>query len=618
MKIKTINIPREDANYEIEDIGLSNIKMEKLQDIVILAGKNGSGKTRILDRIFNFVQTSPTQSTILNIYDEINTYISFIDQLKKNNENNKNQLGIKSYEGEIKKREKLIFFHNSLECENEIEDKNKIIRFVPQSLKLIDPNSQNRDQLFSRAKQVNESIGISNMSDNALFAIQLIQDKHFNATHQFYATNLLEKDTATNDYNNLNKIIYAFLGVNLDRDINGNATLFGFKIGDAKLSDGQKVLLQLCVAIYAQNAKLSDLIIMMDEPENHLHPSVIIETIDRIRECIPKGQIWIATHSIPILAHYGSKYIYFVENGHIQYAGNIPEKVLESLLGDEEEKYKLIDFISLPEQLAMTNFAHECLFAPKAISTGNTDPQTNQIRDALTQLLTERGKIKILDFGAGKGRLLSNMLENGDNLNKFDYIAYDKYDDDSDCCKDVIKSAYKDNYTERYFNKIYDILTPHEKGSFDVIVFCNVLHEIEPKEWIQIFEKGGELSQLLKEDGYLLLVEDMQLSFGEKAHSKGFILLDTPELKTLFKSKIEEFIISSIKNDRLKAHLIPKTSIIRIDSDSRKAALNEIRDKAKNKIKEIRENDKRDYKTGRSHALWSQLLANSILALEEL
>ena len=52
MKITGINIPE-----NFFDKGLDKINIDRLGDIVILAGKNGLGKTRLLDTIFYCVNT---------------------------------------------------------------------------------------------------------------------------------------------------------------------------------------------------------------------------------------------------------------------------------------------------------------------------------------------------------------------------------------------------------------------------------------------------------------------------------------------------------------------------------------------------------------------------------
>ena len=136
------------------------------------------------------------------------------------------------------------------------------------------------------------------------------------------------KEKAINDYKRLNSLINSFLKTQLQRNERGNATIFGFELGDAKLSDGQIILIQFCLAIYSQEHVLKDLILILDEPENHIHPSILLSTLDKIIECVPNGQIWIATHSIPLLAHFDTDCIWFVDEGKVRHAGKIPEKVL--------------------------------------------------------------------------------------------------------------------------------------------------------------------------------------------------------------------------------------------------------------------------------------------------
>jgi ABC-type multidrug transport system ATPase subunit len=156
----------------------------------------------------------------------------------------------------------------------------------------------------------------------------------------------------------------------------------------------------LCIAIYSQEVQLKDLILVMDEPENHLHPSVIIEVLEQIQKCVTKGQIWIATHSVPLLAHFDPSLLWYVENGKIAPAGKTPESVLHDLLGNDEEIARLQDFISLPAQFATSKYAFECLFEPKTLMTASSDRQSWQIREEL-KVLSADGKIKILDYGAG-------------------------------------------------------------------------------------------------------------------------------------------------------------------------------------------------------------------------
>ena len=109
-----------------------------------------------------------------------------------------------------------------------------------------------------------------------------------------------------------------------------------------------------------------------------------------------------------------------MEEGSISYAGRIPEKVLKGLLGNDDEIYKLSNFSSLPAQFAISQFAYECLFRPNAVAPDKNDPHTNQIKGIISESKINR-PIRILDYGAGKGRLASNFYESKDfrkeNLN---------------------------------------------------------------------------------------------------------------------------------------------------------------------------------------------------------
>jgi hypothetical protein len=147
---------------------------------------------------------------------------------------------------------------------------------------------------------------------------------------------------------------------------------------------------------------------------------------------------------------------------------------------------------------------------------------------------------------------------------------------------------------------------------------CNVLHEIEPKDWLKLFQKDGLLTRLLSDNGILLLVEDHQIPFGEKAYQNGFLVLDTPQIKDLFKiTEIDnEFTFSDMKDGRLKAHKIPKKCLIRIDETSRLDAITSLSTLARERILEIREKEK-NYINGKLHGFWTQQFANAQLNLSE-
>ena len=635
MKITKVEIPKKTSL----DDGLETIKMDKLSKVVLIAGKNGSGKTRILNKIFDTFIKKPTKSRILKSIENTKDFNSRIQDSKeiiKQNENfiqNSVENSTEIFEKNIERHKKSIEALN-LELskyvnvqqwnliETDLENDNySFVRFVPKVLNLQDCNSYSKNQLISNANSIND-VGIDKLPNGAFAKIQFIQDRWFYSTHPYTEATEDERNKAINDYEKLQSIIEIFLNTKITRTINDEATLFDFPMGQSNLSDGQKILLQFCMAIYSQEKALKDLILVLDEPENHLHPSVIIETIERILSCVTDGQIWIATHSIPLLAHFDPSYLWYVENGKISYAGRIPEKVLESLLGDETEIAKLQDFISLPSQFATSRYAFECLLHPTSVMTNSNDSQSIQIRTDLLDL-SKNGKLRILDYGAGKGRLISNICEL-DEVNQskllevIDYIGFDEFNKDKTICEASISKAYG-CAEKRYYNDFTNLFSHYDKESFDVVIMCNVLHEIDPKNWLKLFQSNGIISNCLKENGILLLIEDQQIPVGEKAYQKGFLVLDTPQLKELFQvtEQDEGFKFNDKNNDgRLKSHQIPKNILTRINADSRLKAIQAMSMTAREKILEIRRLEQ-SYKNGKLHGFWTQQFANAQLNIAE-
>ncbi len=491
---------------------------------------------------------------------------------------------------------------------------------VPKSTTIVD-YKQNRPAEADRNFEEVKRLGIAGLENGTLIYLKKIQTRAFNVTHPNSNFSRTDISLAKNAYQSLNKLIQKFLGTSLDRNQDGDPILFGKEIPMANLSNGQIIILQLCVQIHSQGASLDNLVITIDEPENHLHPEASIDMISSIIDAAPNCQIWIATHSLPILSYFDDATLLFVEDGKVNYAGNTPESVLNNLIGGDERVQKLRDFTSLPSVYAMNRYAAECLKPPAVVGAQEKDDQTKQIQNHITEIqktIAPRS-LRLLDYGAGKGRLLESLTADTNDLaNTVDYVAFDEYLDDADTCKKVISAAYQDS-KERHFTKISDLTTKFSKKYFDVIVMCNVLHEIDPKDWLNMFGAHGSVTSLLSDNGVLLLVEDEEIPIGEKAYAKGFIVFDTTELRDLFKIEPDEELVYSDQrnNGRLKAHIIEQKWLKRVTADSRIDALKERQRRARKEIIELRKAGP-DYKNGRKHSFWVQQLANSDLALSEL
>jgi ABC-type cobalamin/Fe3+-siderophores transport system ATPase subunit/SAM-dependent methyltransferase len=635
MKIESVKI----TPTEAEQLGLNEMTLSRLGKIVLLAGKNGSGKTRIIDYITSLLyqKLKITNKDILEseitqfegyIQNAQRTIASYQDNLQAGEQNAQHseyqirtkKEEIKHHTNQINIRKDQLLAHSKIS----VVGQGNFVNYVPKVLNLKDSNDLTFNELENAANSVKES-GVNNLHQGALAAIQLLQTTWHNATHQDSKLDDNEKSKIIQQYEKLQGYIRKFMNTKLGRDPKGNTTIYGKPIGKANLSDGQKVFIQFCVALHAQEGDLADFVLFMDEPENHLHPAALIEVLEKLNEVVSNGQIWIATHSINILAHFSEGTVYYVEEGNATYAGNGPEKVLNGLLGDEEEIAKLSSFLDLPFAFSSAKFSYESLVDAPVVMTGSDDPQIKQIKDALSELRTSGNTIQLLDYGAGKGRLIATIQEkekpDSGNLEEWlDYVAFDIDRTNATECIRNISSAYREP-NKRYYNDEQKLIIDKGEKSFDVIVLTNVFHEISPDYWLEVL-RG--IKKLLKESGILLIIEDQRLPHGEKPNSYGFLVFDTQEFRKLFAVDMKEqgpnglYYFKEERNGRLKAHYIKGSLIDRVNNITRESALKELFDHSQKEISRIRSSGQVDFKAGKEHAFWITQLANAQLALNKL
>lgn len=605
---------------ELKDVGLQGIEMGRLGRFVALTGKNGAGKTRVLAKL-NTCITHRNQ--YYGQHDNLRQQIINLENAINNNPpDGPNQAGWKQ---QLEVQQNVLNF-----ATDRIFPANSpvlgVLRFVPKQLNLNDPRQHHKAQLQSLFDQA-KSPGIEGFEQRCFSYIQILQNRNWEATHQDSTLNPAEIQEAKDEYIRLVSLIELLLKTRLGRSKEADATLFEKPLAEANLSDGQKVLIQLTVALHAQNTTLDNTVFLLDEPENHLHPSALIEFLDALERVATNSQFWIATHSVPLLAHIAHKEpmsVWYVEDGKVSNAGSKPEKVLRGLLGNDEQIGNLNTFTSLPAQYAAINYAAECLIEPKVISSETGDPQIAQIGGLLN--FDVGSQISLLDYGAGKSRLLSGLVEiaaaQAKNLSDgVSYFAFDASESDCTYSLAAIESVYG-NGTERHFLNPEEFYSRKDDSSIDVVVMCNVLHEIPPNDWLTLFNDQSLIGRSLKDTGSLLVVEDQRIPTGEKAHKFGFLVLDTPQLRTLFSVKEDDiqaglFQTYDHRSDgRLKAHKLSKQLLVRLNGDTRRRAVDQLRVTAKSKISELRQATA-DYKNGQLHGFWTQQFANASLWLDE-
>ena len=287
MKIKNLHIKEFKG---LRDISINFEKNDEPLDLVVLAGSNGSGKTRILESILRYFQDHINYKQN-NIEAEI-----FYEEKEKNCISNVRDFFYRlesfSYcEANDPLREKHI------EIKNKLDILPKVI-YVPTEI-----NFQKMNVASTTLVQEYKFINIVNTN--------LIKDIPSYIATKMISAMLKNKNEKVGDvqkkvFNEINEI---FENLSIDvkvEDISQdgrNITIFTNSSGDEfdinELSSGEKQLFLRTLAIKMLNPENS--IILIDEPELSLHPKWQQRIVDVYRKIGKNNQILIATHSQHIL-----------------------------------------------------------------------------------------------------------------------------------------------------------------------------------------------------------------------------------------------------------------------------------------------------------------------------
>ena len=293
MKIKNLHIKEFKG---LRDISINFEKNGKPLDLVILAGSNGSGKTRILESIKECFENS---IAIINL--KISNELEMFFEEKE--EECKNKIGNEKYfykalnSFSFDDKQKNVMDTSYLAIKENLPILPKII-YVP-----IEINFQKMKTASTTLVQEYKFINIVDTN--------LIKDIPSYIATKMISAMLKNKNEKVGDvqkkvFNEINEI---FENLSIDvkvEDISQdgrNITLFTNSSGDEfdinELSSGEKQLFLRTLAIKMLNPENS--IILIDEPELSLHPKWQQRIVDVYRKIGKNNQIIIATHSPHIL-----------------------------------------------------------------------------------------------------------------------------------------------------------------------------------------------------------------------------------------------------------------------------------------------------------------------------
>lgn len=645
------------TTFNTLDLGISELPLSTVLDMrplrktVVLAGQNGAGKSRLLRLIPKLMQKQLDPTALTESESQLRQQKIYLEQCVNSEKvlkekavglsdgvikqkiideliRNKKQIGAHAVEI---KRLKLQIHATKIICTSDNKP-HPVITLVPKIAKLINPATKLDIEAGKLAEKMSNK-GCTDAEMTAPAYMRKVMQAALTARDKRRTLGQEAITTEENTEKDLKDMLQKLLGPEIEISLEDTWRLLigGFDLQEQKLSEGQQLLFQFGCVLHAQGGSLSDCIVLLDEPENHLHPAVLTQIVDKLKYLLTDGQLWIATHSVPLIAHLVADEpdcLWYAESGNFKRAGRSPERVLESLMGGPEGAKRLHDFTLRPAQYAALSFMAQCLQPPGVVGPGVKDPQTSQIA-AILWRHSEAGekKLRIIDFGAGKGRLLSTLSIGQDIASKWlEYYAYDSDKTNQADCQIEIDAIYKGDATNRYFTDLHTLAARIDRESVDVVVMCNVLHEIDPDHWISLFGASNILCNLLAPTGNILFVEDYGITVGERAHRFGFLLLDEPELCSLFGVKeadrtIDRFIRETTVNDeryrnRLVAHMVGKDCIARITSQSQLNAITGLHDRMAGELTTLLASDSSaSGESGRAYARHSQLMANAALWL---
>ncbi|MDF2451495.1 MAG: hypothetical protein K0S26_999 [Bacteroidota bacterium] len=657
--------------------GFKEFKMDRLSSVVALVGKNGSGKTRILNLIEQNV------AEILSTNRFLDTSIVEPPAILLNGINQLNP-----YKGYLLLEEELNLLKSKDKKSPNIETKKRINELTSDAdniLRKLNPNQMNHGQpgglkdrinriadglnlnvvkvqknYFKRIKydeirKLQEAISdpndemssfenlIENLTDNLeynefgsihksslKFLKKLPHQLAFDLMECLGDNTKLEKRVSHARYRSFKKIFEDFLGKELTWEIHstnkkvtdegvqsvqvGIWKINGRDFDYTEFSEGEKSLFAYALMFFLleinPSIRLKESIIVVDEPELHLHPDSEIDLINGMRKVVgEKGQLWIATHSLNILSHLNYDEIFMVKDSVISHpSSSIQKSALSELMKLEDRVVKLSTFLTSIADWTYMNFMTQCFVDPEIIEIAKKgDPQVDLFKRAVENCSNNKAKM-LLDFGAGKGRLFEQINSDKDFNAKVNYCALEPFQE----LHPHLKKLGVDN--------IYGDYKEIEENSFDFIVLCNVLHEIELKDWVKTLNK---LIIGLKEDGFLIIIEARSLSKGEKIGNVGYLILDLEELKDLFNLKKEPSSLNhkTSSNDIMCA-IIPRKDLKQISKSNVLKAMETLEKNTLDKVIALRDpkisNQINEVYFGRQSAFYSQLHINSKLAQLEL
>ena len=388
----------------------------------------------------------------------------------------------------------------------------------------------------------------------------------------------------------------------------------------SEFSPGERFIFYLCFFLfYMDTIKHGKLILLLDEPELHLHPQILIKIIRWLYHAKIVEELWVASHSLFLVPLFRFNEIVLFENSSIRPRDSrMYKQIYKDLVGLED--VGMFEMLKSMDNWEYYRFIAECFCLPTTVNKVNSkDEQFVKFVKKITEK-TSNIPLRVLDYGAGEFRIwecLQMAQENGElDVKKIAYEAYEPYP------RSETLRQIEEIYGKNAF-PFYKDIAEVPVQSYDAVVLMNVLHEIDILKWEQTFR---DIQRILTPDGILVFLEVQTLSLGEQPYGNtGYFILGPAEVEKLFRYPIQ---LAPELGIRAKSYCwaIPNHTLANVDSSSIRACLNELISGSKKTLNEeflkkvnlansgqvLSDADT----SARKYAFWSQQYINAVLALE--
>ncbi len=349
MRIKQLDIKK----YQV----IREVLLENLSDFVVIAGPNGVGKTKIKDSICHIFQNQgnppPNSSVILQATNEEELTNWGSPEITLPNT---------SFWSNFSRRRKKINTSSRLihiDSGRQIETIQFNQRNFSQVSALQDDEEEDSSYSAKRIRDRFNDICDTLLQEKQKLIVGLGRSAHSKLESNSSSTEVLvsrQEDTTKKFEDLFGKLLYPKTMAPIEphsltiQYYDEDKTLRSF----SDLSSGEREVIVLSFDILLQNP--TDSVIVIDEPELHLHPELSFRLVKVLKSIGARNQFFLFTHSADIIGNSFDTGIYFIRPKSRITSGNQAIKVDSSNLGD----LKLIP--NLRETIGMLSLGKKLLF----------------------------------------------------------------------------------------------------------------------------------------------------------------------------------------------------------------------------------------------------------------